>query len=109
MKQIGTLLGYNPEWRNNIDYITESVNRAAHYLAALGLNNWKSMHSVYVPFGRLQEKIDFDIGFGPPIMQLQLTPIPTDDIGYLLGFASQNAAEVPDQVSDNGGGAAAAA
>lgn len=62
------------------------------------------------PFGRLQEKLDLDMGFGPPIPQLHITPIPTDEQGFVRGFAPvgvivarQVAEEVPDFQSDNGG------
>lgn len=67
VEQIKKLLGYNPEWDNIVNYIPETSNRTAHYLAVVGLNNWSSMHFVLAPFGRLQEKMDLDMGFGPPI------------------------------------------
>lgn len=44
VEQIVKLLGYNPEWENSFQYISESGNRTAHYLAAVGLNNWTTMH-----------------------------------------------------------------
>lgn len=53
MEQIKKLLGYNPEWENKIKYVTDSDSRTAHYLAAVGLNNWDNMHVVFEPFGRL--------------------------------------------------------
>ncbi|KAK1361798.1 hypothetical protein POM88_046272 [Heracleum sosnowskyi] len=87
VEQIKKLLGYNPEWENTIKYVTDSFNRSAHYLTAVGLNNWASMHFVFEPLGRLQEKMDLDMGFGPPIPQLQVTPLPTDEKGRVLGFA----------------------
>lgn len=70
VEQIKKLLAYQPEWETNFKYVAESSNRSAHYLAAVGLNNWSSMHYVLEPFGRLQEKLDLDMGFGPPISQL---------------------------------------
>ncbi|KAL8155874.1 hypothetical protein AgCh_001068 [Apium graveolens] len=49
-----------------------------------------------MPFGRLQEKLDLDMDFGPPVIQLQITPIPTDAHGYIHGFApSENIIVVP--------------
>lgn len=86
VEQIKKLLNYNQEWENNFTYVAESSNRAAHYLVAVGLNNWDSMHLVLEPFGRLQEKLDLDMGFGPPIVQLQVSPISLDAHGYVLGF-----------------------
>lgn len=111
VEQIVKQLGYNPEWENSFKYISESDNRAAHYLAAVGVNNWPTMHFFFEPFGRLQEKLDLDMGFGPPIPQLQVSPIPMDAQGLVVGFAPV-AATIPvihnevvqDQVSDNGGG-----
>lgn len=110
VEQIKKLLAYNPEWENTFKYVAESSNRASHYLAAVGLNNWDTMHSVFVPFGRLQKKLDLDMGFGPPIPQLQVTPIPTDAKGFVVGFAPVGegppAVTPEDQISDNGGGGA---
>lgn len=106
LEQIKKLLGYNSEWENIIKYVLESSNRTAHYLAAVGLNNWNTMHFFHEPFGRLQEKMDLDMGFGPPIPQLQVSPIPLDDQGRVLGFARTESAivAVQDLVSVNGGG-----
>lgn len=108
VEQIKNLLVYNPDWENNIHFVAESANRSAHYLAAVGLNNWDAMHLVLKPIGRLQEKLDLDIGFGPPIL--------TDANGYVRGFAPteelvvyRGAVEAQDFQSDNGVGAAAAA
>lgn len=67
VEQIKKLFGYNPEWENNIKYVAETVNRAAQYLAAVGLNNWDTIHYFSEPFGRLQEKMNLDMGFGPSI------------------------------------------
>lgn len=107
VEQIKKLLGYSPECDNNIHYVPNSSNRSAHYLAIVGLNNWTSMHYILEPFGRLQEKLDPDMGFGPPIPQLLVSPIPLDEQGFVLGFApvQDNVVEsaVQDQVSVNGG------
>ncbi|KAK1385276.1 hypothetical protein POM88_023011 [Heracleum sosnowskyi] len=107
VEQIKKLLGYNPEWENIIKYIPDSFNRSAHYLAAFGLNNWTSMHFVLEPFGRLQEKMDLHMGFGPSIPQLQVSPIPVDVQGNVLGFSPTEVAvvalAVQDQISVNGG------
>lgn len=46
------------------------------------------MHYVLEPFGCLQEKMGLDMGFGRPNPQLQVTPIPIDHQGMVLGFAS---------------------
>lgn len=47
------------------------------------------------------------MGFGPPIPQLQASPIPLDDHGHVLGLApadvSAVALAVQDQVSVNDG------
>lgn len=66
------------------------------------------MHLVLKPIGRLQEKLDLDMGFGPPIL--------TDANGYVRGFAPteelvvyRGAVEAQDFQSDNGVGVAAAA
>lgn len=108
VEQVKKLLGYNPEWDNIIQYIPESSNRCVYYLAAVGLNNWTAMHLVHEPFGRLQEKMDLDMGFGPPIPQLQVYPIPVDSQGRVLGFApvvaSTTALVVHDQTSVMDGG-----
>lgn len=116
VEQIKKLLGFNPEWVNNIHFVAESANRSAHYLAAVGLNNWEAMHLVRKPCGRLQEKLDLDMGFGPPIPQLLISPIPTDANGFVRGFAPsedlvvyRGAVEAQDFQSDNGVGAATAA
>lgn len=116
VEQIKKLLGYNPEWENKIYFVAESANRSAHYLAAVGLNNWDAMHLVLKPFGRLQEKLDLDMGFGPPISQLLISPIHTYANGFVRGFAPtedmvvyRGTVEVQDFQSDNGIGVAAAA
>lgn len=105
---IKKLLGHNLEWENAVHYIVESFTRAPHYLAAVGLNNRDTVHSVFVPFNRLQEKLDLDMGFASPIPKLQVTLIPTDNMGYVHGFAP-NTDMIPDQISNNGGDGAAAA
>lgn len=114
VEQIKKLLGYNPEWHNRFRIIPETSNRAANYLALVGLNNWTCMHLIFEPFGRLQEKMDLDMGFGPPIPQLQLLPIPRDALGYVQGFApsgqvfpANRILSVPDFQSENGSGDAA--
>lgn len=116
VEQIKKLLGYNPEWENVVKYVSESSNRAARYLAAVGLNNWETMHYTLEPFGRLQEKLNLDMGFGPSIPQLQVSPIPPDAYGFVLGFApteaiaaQQDQDEAPDFQSVNGGPATPAA
>lgn len=53
VEQIKKLLDCYPEWENRIKFIVEPSNRAAHYLAAVGLKNWDSMHYFLEPFGRL--------------------------------------------------------
>lgn len=107
VEQIKKLLGCNPEWENIIQYVSDTSNRCAHYLAAVGLHNWTTMHFVHEPFGRLQEKMDLDMGFGPPIPQLLVSPIPVDEQGRVLGFAiadnTVGAMDIQDQVSVNGG------
>lgn len=87
VEQIKKLLGFNPELENNRHFMAESANRSVHYLAAVGLNNWVAMHLVLKPFGRLKEKLNLDMGFGPPITQLQITTIPTDLNRNVRGFA----------------------
>lgn len=67
VEQIKKLPGYKLEWENVIKYVSESSNRCAHYLVTVGLNNWSSMHFVLEPFGRLQEKMDLEMVFDPPI------------------------------------------
>lgn len=51
------------------------------------------------------------MGFGPPIPQLQVSPIPMDAQGLVIGFTPAAPTIVPvhndivqDQVLDNGGG-----
>lgn len=113
VEQIKKLLGFNPEWKNKLHFVAETAN---HYLAAVGPNNWAAMHLVLKPFGRFQEKLDLDMGFGPPISQLQITAIPTDANGNVRGFTPseeivvfRGTVEVQDFQSDNGVGAAAGA
>lgn len=72
---------------SGMHFIAESSNCTTHYLAAVGLNNRTSMHCILQPFGRLQEKLDLDMGFGPPIPQLLVTPAPTDEHGFIRDFA----------------------
>lgn len=85
------LLVYHPEWENNFKYVADSSNRAAHYLAVVGLNNWSFMHYVLEPFGHLQEKLDLDISFRPPIcgfklLQFQLMPKATFVVSLLMAL-----------------------
>lgn len=111
VEQINKLLSHNPEWANVVKYVADSANRVAHYLAVVGLNTWDAMYTTTVPFGRLQEKLDLDMGFGPPIPQLLVAPIPTDAQGQVLGFNPAGDAQervqeaAPDQISVNGGDA----
>lgn len=67
------------------------------------------MHHFFEPFGRLEEKLNLDMGYGPPIIQLQVSPIPMDSQGHVIGFAPlvdaptiHNVA-AQDLASDNGG------
>lgn len=60
--------------------------------------------------------MDLDMGFGPPIIQLQISLIPTDDLGHVRGFAppeivllQQDPEEVTALQSVNGGPASMAA
>lgn len=94
----------------------QQLERSAHNLAAAGLNNWNVMHFFSEPFGRLQEKMDLDMGFGPPILQLQISPILIDAQGHVRGFAPPQIVVLqqdPDKASDSqsviGGTAAMAA
>lgn len=109
IEQIKKLLGCYPEWENRIKYVAKSSNRAAHYLEAVGLNNWNTMHYFLEPFGCLQEKLDLDMGFGPPIFQRQVSPIPLDPHGFIAGFAPPNITlsakqeDASDNLSINGG------
>lgn len=74
------------------------------------------MHYVLELFGRLQGKLDLDMGFGPPILQLQVTPISMDAQGCVRGFTphgiivlQQDTEESADLQSVIGGTAAEAA
>lgn len=103
VEQIKKLLDHEA-WFTKVIYVDENANKAAHYLAAIGLKHWSGLHHFYEPFGRLQERMNLDMGFGPPLPQLISTPIPRDENGDIRGFAPR--AAVPDYHSDNGGGAA---
>lgn len=94
----------------------QQLERSAHNLAAAGFNNWNAMHFFSEPFGRLQEKMDLDMGFGPPILQLQISPILIDAQGHVRGFSPPQIVVLqqdPDKASDSqsviGGTAAMAA
>lgn len=76
VEQIKKLLD-EEAWTHKVILVNENTNKSAYYLATVGLKKFTSMREFFTPFGRLQERLDLDMGFGSSFPQLRITPIPS--------------------------------